>query len=63
MTTMAALGPHAVFIASAYAVALLVVAGLIAWVVADHRMQRRRLRDLEARGIIRRSARDGAAAS
>ena len=51
------LGPHASFIIAAYAVAVLVVAGLIAWVLADHRAQRRLLTDLEARGITRRSAR------
>jgi heme exporter protein CcmD len=51
------------FIALAYAAALLIVAGLIAWVIADHRMQRRKLRDFEARGIVRRSARSGTPAS
>jgi heme exporter protein D len=58
---MAALGPHAIFIASAYAAALLVVVGLTAWVIADHRMQRRKLHELEARGVTRRSARGRAA--
>jgi heme exporter protein D len=51
------LGPHASFIIAAYAVAALVIVGLIAWVLADHRAQRRLLTDLEARGITRRSGR------
>jgi heme exporter protein D len=50
------LGPHAGFIVVAYAVATLVVIALIAWVLIDHRVQRRRLADLEARGVTRRSA-------
>lgn len=49
------LGPHAAFIVAAYAVALLTVVMLIAWVAADHRAQRRALADLEASGITRRS--------
>jgi heme exporter protein D len=51
------LGPHADFIVGAYAFATLVVAGMIGWVVADHRRQTRRLADLEARGLTRRSER------
>jgi heme exporter protein D len=51
------LGPHAAFIVGAYAVALLIVAALIAWVLIDNRRQRRILADLEARGITRRSER------
>jgi len=50
------LGPYAGFIVAAYAVALAVVAALIVWIVADHRAQQRTLKDLEARGIGRRSA-------
>ena len=50
------LGPHAAFIVAAYTVAILVVAGMIAWVLIDHRRQRRILADLEARGVTRRSA-------
>jgi heme exporter protein D len=52
---MAALGPHAAFIVAAYAVTAFVVAGLIAWVVFDHRAQARALADLDARGVRRRS--------
>jgi heme exporter protein D len=50
-----ALGPHATFIVAAYAVATLVIAGLIIWVLIDHRAQRRLLADLEKRGVTRRS--------
>ena len=49
------LGPHAAFIIAAYAMAVLVVICLIAWVIADHDAQRRLLADLEARGVTRRS--------
>jgi heme exporter protein D len=51
------LGPHAAFIIGAYAVAILIVAALIAWVLIDQRRQRQLLSDLEARGIMRRSGR------
>ena len=50
------LGPHWLFIVAAYALALAVVLGLIAWIVLDYRVQARTLRDLEARGLRRRSA-------
>ena len=49
------LGPHAAFIIAAYAAALAVIIGLIAWVLADHAAQRRLIADLEARGVSRRS--------
>jgi heme exporter protein D len=51
------LGPHAAFIESAYGIATVIVAGLILWVVVDHRRQLRRLAELEARGLVRRSER------
>ena len=47
---------HAGFIVASYAVAAIVVAWLIAWVMLDFRAQRRNLAELEARGITRRSA-------
>ncbi len=50
---------HAGFIVAAYLVAAVVVAGLVAWVVADGREQKRRLADLDARGVRRRSASGG----
>ena len=54
------LGPHAAFIVAAYAVALAVVIGLIAWVIADHAAQRRLLAELETRGVTRRSNKEAA---
>jgi heme exporter protein D len=51
------IGPHAGFIVAAYAVACLVVAGLIVWIVVDHRAQARQLAELEQSGATRRSAR------
>jgi heme exporter protein D len=44
------------FVAAAYAVTAVALAALIAWIFADGRAQRRRLAELEARGIRRRSA-------
>ena len=41
------LGTHAGFIVAAYAIALLVVVGLITWVIVDYRAQRRTLAALE----------------
>ena len=49
------LGPHAAFIVAAYAAAVIVLGGVIAWVLFDYRAQRRKLADLEARGMTRRS--------
>ena len=51
------LGAHADFIIAAYAVAVLVIAALIGWVVLDHRAQKRHLAHLEASGVARRSDR------
>ena len=50
------LGPHAGFIVAAYAIAIAVVGGLIAWIVVDHHAQLRILADLERAGVTRRSA-------
>jgi heme exporter protein D len=50
------LGPHASFIWSAYAIVAVVIGALIAWLVVDGRQQERRLADLAARGVRRRSA-------
>jgi heme exporter protein D len=51
------LGPHAAFIVTAYAAAAIVLGGLIAWIRIDYRLQRRKLADLETRGVTRRSDR------
>ncbi|MCX5494822.1 heme exporter protein CcmD [Kaistia dalseonensis] len=53
------LGTHAGFILAAYGLTVLIVLGLVAWILLDGRAQRRRLRDLEARGVRRRSAARG----
>ena len=46
---------HMDFIVAAYAAAIVVVGGLIAWVLLDYRAQLRNLADLEKRGVTRRS--------
>ncbi|HET7888040.1 MAG TPA: heme exporter protein CcmD [Bradyrhizobium sp.] len=51
------LGPYASFIAASYLVVLVVVMLLIAWIVIDYRTQKRRLTELESKGITRRSQR------
>jgi heme exporter protein D len=53
------LGAHANFIIASYAVAIIIIAGLTAWVMLDYRAQRRLLGDLEKRGVTRRSHRSG----
>ena len=53
------MGPHAGFIITAYLLTLVALVGLVAWVVADGRAQKRRLAELEARGVRRRSAGGG----
>jgi heme exporter protein D len=50
------LGPHAGFIWLSYFAAALCVAGLVLWGWTDERIQRRRLADLERRGMRRRSS-------
>lgn len=50
------LGPHAVFIVSAYLGVTLAVAALIVWTRLDAQRVAKKLADLEARGIRRRSA-------
>ena len=54
---MMSLGPYASFIVTSYAAAAVVVAILIGWIALDHRNQTQRLRELEERGITRRSGR------
>ena len=57
---MDAASDHVGFIIAAYLATVLVLGLLIGWIIADGRAQKRRLAELEARGIKRRS---GAAAS
>jgi len=47
------LGPHAGFIIASYALCLVTVLGLIAWVRIDKANQERALDDLAAQGISR----------
>jgi heme exporter protein CcmD len=51
------LEPYASFIVTSYLAAALVVALLVAWIVNDYRHQKRRLRELEESGVVRRSGR------
>lgn len=51
------LGPYAAFIVTSYLAAAVVVAILVAWIAFDYRNQKRRLRELEDSGIVRRSGR------
>jgi heme exporter protein D len=57
------LGPHAAFILAAYGTGLVIVAVLVAWVMADYRIQRRLLSDLDKSGVVRRSERTAREAS
>ncbi len=50
------LGPHAVFIVTAYVGVTVVTLGLIAWVWAQSARVKARLAALESQGIRRRSA-------
>ena len=52
-----ALGHYASFILTSYLLAAAVVLALIGWIAIDYRSQTRRLRDLEQRGVVRRSGR------
>ena len=51
------LGPYTSFITTSYALVALVVLLLIIWIAIDYRVQKARLRELEASGITRRSGR------
>ena len=50
-------GPHAAFIVTAYAAAIAIVVGLVAWIVFDRRHLSRMLDAFDAQGISRRSER------
>ena len=60
---MMSLGPYASFIVTSYAAVALVIAILIGWIALDYRNQTQRLRELEERGITRRSGRGAMDAS
>ncbi|RVC58154.1 MAG: heme exporter protein CcmD [Mesorhizobium sp.] len=46
---------HALYVMAAYAITVLVLAGLIGWVLIDQRGRKRDLAELEAAGVRRRS--------
>jgi heme exporter protein D len=50
------LGRHGEFIWLSYAAVAIVMAALVAWLLVEGRRQSRRLADLEAQGVRRRSA-------
>lgn len=50
------LGPHAAFIWSSYAIVGVTIAALVTWLYADGRRQAAALKDLEARGVKRRTS-------
>ena len=49
---------HLWFVAAAYGISAIVIAGLILWALLDGRGRRRDIAELEAGGVHRRSARD-----
>jgi heme exporter protein D len=51
------LGPHVSFIVTSYALVAAIVLILIGWIAIDYRLQKERLRELEASGVTRRSGR------
>jgi heme exporter protein D len=52
---------HMGFIVAAYAVTVVIVGALIAWVMLDYRAQKRTLAELDKRGVTRRSQRQSEA--
>lgn len=53
---MSWLSGHAGFVFAAYAITTVVLVGMTAWILSDGRRLRRRIGELEARGVRRRSA-------
>lgn len=53
---------HAAYVAAAYGLSALVIAGLAIWLAADQRARKRELAALEAAGVRRRSDNRDAAA-
>jgi heme exporter protein D len=52
---MSGLGPHAAYILASYALAAVIVGGLVLQAILDYRTQRAALQRLEAAGARRRS--------
>ena len=53
--------PHFGYIAAAYLIVAFVVFALIIWIRADYGIQRKLLKELEDRGVRRRSEKQGVA--
>jgi heme exporter protein D len=51
------LGPYASYIVTSYTLVAAIVLVLIVWIAIDYRLQKQRLRQLEASGVTRRSGR------
>jgi heme exporter protein D len=51
------LGPYASYIVTSYTLVAAIVLLLIVWIAIDYRLQKQRLRQLEASGVTRRSGR------
>ncbi|MBZ9696090.1 MULTISPECIES: heme exporter protein CcmD [unclassified Mesorhizobium] len=49
------MSPHALYVAAAYAITAVALAGLIGWILIDQRARKRELAELEAAGVRRRS--------
>lgn len=47
---------HTLYVAAAYGLSALGIAGLLGWILTDQRARRRELAELEKRGVRRRSA-------
>jgi heme exporter protein D len=50
------LGPHGAYIWASYGIVAVVIGALMAWLIADGRRYQRRLAELDAKGIRRRSS-------
>ena len=51
---------HALYVAAAYAITAIMLAGLIGWILIDQRLRKRELAELEAAGVRRRSDKSSA---
>ena len=54
---------HALYVAAAYGITAIVLAGLIGWILLDQKARKRELAELEAAGVRRRSDKAGTGAS
>ena len=47
---------HAAYVAAAYGISAIALAGLFVWILIDQAARKREIADLEKRGVRRRSA-------